>query len=189
MKRPPFLLLLGISLFPAVNHSAPAQNPVGVPQPAPPRPNVPLILNGAPPPVPAGAPGSSNRGAEPEFLSKNYTIKLQTQAGSKPHTATLTTASPQISFSTQLGAEDLPTTVQLSGTLVEAAENRLILRFQLGATVPIVRSEVPSPGNPVQPAPGQRLGRHVEYSNESATGALHVTLGKPQTLLSGGDRT
>ncbi len=190
MKRSLALLVLGLSLAPLAIFSTSAQNGAPVPPATEPRP-VP------PPPVPVpqataqpnfGQPGMPGRNQVADVLSQNYSVKLEAKGGASSQTATLITAASQVNFSSRLGEGEAPTTVQLSGSIQEGPESQLILRYQLSASIPIVRQETVIVPKAPQ-APGGRMARSIEYSNESATGAIHVTLGKALSLFTAGDRS
>lgn len=133
-----------------------------------------------PPPAPGGAPrrvvlGNGSSQQAPELLRRNYQIAIIVKQGGNTGECSLLTASPTISLSAFNGQSN-KMIVTLSGTLKEPEGGGLTLGYSIGARIPIVYDDG-------QPA------RRVEYTDENATGAIHVTLGKEQTLLKSGDRT
>lgn len=131
--------------------------------------------------VPSGTPrrvvlGNSSNQQAPELLQRNYRIAITVKQGEGTAECSLLTASPSISLNTSTG-EGSRVLVTLSGALSEPEGGGLTFGYSIGARFPL-------------PAKGDGGStQQVQYSDETATGAIHVTPGKEQTLLKSGDRT
>ncbi|MDB6132247.1 MAG: hypothetical protein JWM59_490 [Verrucomicrobiales bacterium] len=133
------------------------------------------------PSAPGSAPrrvllGNSSNQQAPELLQRNYRIAITVKQGENTAECSLLTASPNISLNTSTG-QGSRVLVTLSGALSEPEGGGLTLGYSIGARFPL-------------PAEGDaRNAQQVQYLDETATGAIHVTPGKEQTLLKSGDRT
>ncbi|RYD33885.1 MAG: hypothetical protein EOP86_12305 [Verrucomicrobiaceae bacterium] len=140
-------------------------------------PTVPGLNN-----VPSGRPprvvlGNSSNQQAPDLLQRNYRIAITVKQGENTAECSLLTASPNISLNTSTG-QGSRVLVTLSGALSEPEGGGLTLGYSIGARFPL-----PAEGD------GRSAQQQVQYSEETATGAIHVTPGKEQTLLKSGDRT
>ena len=101
-------------------------------------------------------------------------VNLSLTQAEKTTDFTLLTAAPTLSFS-GTGAGNPPVVVSLNGTLTETEEGKLVMTYVLSGRIPGVTVE------------GSLS--NVQYQDETSSGAIHVTPGKPQTLIKSGDRT
>lgn len=173
MPTLPVLAFAGILALPSLAQNSPP--PV---QPAPVQPGAPGQFI---PPMPA-PPGprvrpilpARNEAEPPAILKTNYQVRLVLTQGEKTTEFTLLTAAPSLSFS-GTGAGNPPVVVSLNGTLTETGEGKLVMNYILSGRIPAATGE------------GNRIS--IQYQDESSSGAIHVTPGKPHTLIKSGDRT
>jgi hypothetical protein len=113
-----------------------------------------------------------------EWLSRNYIVKLAFTQGEKTSELHLLTASSTLQFSGPMGGDggDLPANIVFTGMLTETEDGKLGLQYSLAGRIP------------GQPVPTDNK-QNVTWLDESSSGALHVTSGKPQVLLQSGGRS
>ncbi len=125
---------------------------------------------------------TSQPGSEIPTLSRNYQITLLVATGEASAELAVLTASPHISFNYKLGSTP-SILLTFQGSLEEREDGALVLKYSIGGRVP----EVVPPGN-VPAGPGLVPPQRVEYSDESSSGAVHVTAGKEYALFQSAHR-
>ena len=110
-------------------------------------------------------------------LSVNHRLSFSVKDSDKEvGELSMLTCSSEISVNGPLGDSDSQSLVTVNGSLTEEQDGAIILRYEIGFTIP-VKMAMPAPGPGVPGSPG------VQYQNHSSQGMLRVKAGKAYEVL------